>query len=824
MSDCNLTGTIKGYDGSTSRPGTQLKVIKVLPGEGSTTVFGTHIATHTLLSNGTWWPLIKIERKAVAYVYCNAPGFDASQDHGTPLQIPDASSAPLASLAAAVSLPSQVLVALTPATPIVVKASDGSPSYSSVSEIQFDDGGGFMLDQPSPGKVRVRIDGNSIPLTSPGTGTSSTGTLAFNADSDGNGSGKIAFQINSVEQASVENDGSFRGHLNGSDITSATVERDRFGRYFLRNLQSIIAKIRTGNNAVANIVWLGDSIGQIGYVYNPLMAALKAILGDAGVGFLRFDVSNAVYGTAGGVTGTWVETTRDGAARGIQCASINSTVVNSTASIAGSSCIATSIDVIYVKQSGGGTFEVSIDGGAYAHSTSTANASLDIGVLSITGLTYGQHDVTVKVTAAGSSGVGLTGANFKIDDVPGVRSHLAANTGSLASQFAAMNATTFENGLLALDGTLFMLEWGHNEAGAVTPIADYVATLQTIIDRIRAKLPLADILLVATDKGTALPAGTQMIDYALAVLDLARANDNVAYVDWYKWMGDWDDADARGLFDDAAHPSLAGGRVLADQTMAFLGDGVGGWHQGGIFAGALGIPYGLAGPVTIPYAPNPFASSYAQKVSGPNEPGADNLWQIGNYGFDMGVDLTHANGLSIGDTIDRADFRIVKLGAGVFAMGLGTNAIERLRVMPHGGSVPGVVIEAASGQSVPVFQSRGGSDLRGLGATHGESLVIDSVSEEITLATGATTTDSSANLLPAGALILSVTARVTTTITTAANWKVGDATTANRADEVWRRALVASLPGLRAALRGDLPPAWSSVLLLPCVPWSYLPQ
>ena len=53
--------------------------------------------------------------------------------------------------------------------------------------------------------------------------------------------------------------------------------------------------------------------------------------------------------------------------------------------------------------------------------------------------------------------------------------------------------------------------------------------------------------------------------------------------------------------------------------------------------------------------------------------------------------------------------------------------------------------------------------------------------EEITLATGATTTDSTANLLPANSLIVAVTARVTTTITAAATgWSLGDASTSDR--------------------------------------------
>jgi trimeric autotransporter adhesin len=52
--------------------------------------------------------------------------------------------------------------------------------------------------------------------------------------------------------------------------------------------------------------------------------------------------------------------------------------------------------------------------------------------------------------------------------------------------------------------------------------------------------------------------------------------------------------------------------------------------------------------------------------------------------------------------------------------------------------------------------------------------------ELLTLSTSGTTTDTSANLLPANCLIHAVLARVITTIGTATDWSVGDATTATR--------------------------------------------
>jgi len=68
-----------------------------------------------------------------------------------------------------------------------------------------------------------------------------------------------------------------------------------------------------------------------------------------------------------------------------------------------------------------------------------------------------------------------------------------------------------------------------------------------------------------------------------------------------------------------------------------------------------------------------------------------------------------------------------------------------------------------------------------LTTTKGATLKPFWLEEEVTLATGATTTDSTANLLPAKSLIIAVTGRVTATITAAATgWKLGDPTTDDR--------------------------------------------
>lgn len=66
-----------------------------------------------------------------------------------------------------------------------------------------------------------------------------------------------------------------------------------------------------------------------------------------------------------------------------------------------------------------------------------------------------------------------------------------------------------------------------------------------------------------------------------------------------------------------------------------------------------------------------------------------------------------------------------------------------------------------------------------LGA-NGETWVRGYSTELLTLSTAGTTTDTTGNLLPANAIIEAVVARVTTTITTATDWQLGDATTPGR--------------------------------------------
>lgn len=128
-----------------------------------------------------------------------------------------------------------------------------------------------------------------------------------------------------------------------------------------------------------------------------------------------------------------------------------------------------------------------------------------------------------------------------------------------------------------------------------------------------------------------------------------------------------------------------------------------------------------------------------------------------------------------------------------FRSSTATNLETLLENMQSNPTIPGVftitntTIGAAAGTGS--FVTAGGlyvaktsyfaGELNQVTANGGE-WVRGSASELLTISTSGTTTDTTANLLPANSIIEAVVARVTTTITTATDWKLGDPTSATR--------------------------------------------
>lgn len=124
-----------------------------------------------------------------------------------------------------------------------------------------------------------------------------------------------------------------------------------------------------------------------------------------------------------------------------------------------------------------------------------------------------------------------------------------------------------------------------------------------------------------------------------------------------------------------------------------------------------------------------------------------------------------APSLSFEDDPDTGLFSIVNN-----ALSLAAGGTEGMRVDATDARVFRALLALGSSAQVARLQLNGAS---------GGSWELTSVAALATLSTGGTTTDT-ASIIPANSFVVAVTYRVTTTITTAANFSIGDATTAAR--------------------------------------------
>ena len=115
------------------------------------------------------------------------------------------------------------------------------------------------------------------------------------------------------------------------------------------------------------------------------------------------------------------------------------------------------------------------------------------------------------------------------------------------------------------------------------------------------------------------------------------------------------------------------------------------------------------------------------------------------------------------------------------ALGAASKQYCDLKLLKSGGTMTGLLVLSADPSAALNPVTKQYADAKHAAATaNGSNATVQTASELLTLSTAGLTTDTTANLLPAGAIILAVTARITTTITTTTDWKLGDATVADR--------------------------------------------
>jgi len=362
------------------------------------------------------------------------------------------------------------------------------------------------------------------------------------------------------------------GALNPNSVISAS------GRPLLKNWLAKIGNIASnsvGGSKAAVIAYIGDSWVVNDYITGYLRNGLQAQYGFGGCGFVNLTttllIPNPRCATVA-TTGTWTDINgtagnANGAGPDHYAVSSTDTSTPATKSV---TAMANSFVIYYLLQSGGGSFEYNIDGGSWTV-INTSNATSALGTTTISGLDGNGHTLNMQMTAAGTSNVTIFGVDAQITNLSGVRVHRLGRNGSQASDWIAYNQTIWQAGLAALAPDTVIISLGANDCAVGVAPATYASNLSTLVSDIQTAVPGADIILVPqSDLGEA--TTYPMSQYVFADWSLAVSLP-AGFVDAYDSIGPYTAANARGLYNDYAHVSPAGGAIFGALITDYLSKG-----------------------------------------------------------------------------------------------------------------------------------------------------------------------------------------------------------------------------------------------------------
>ncbi len=328
----------------------------------------------------------------------------------------------------------------------------------------------------------------------------------------------------------------------------------------------------------AVVAFLGHSWVARKNLYAALATYLRTNIGDGGNGWVSAadDNSNGVlYGATWVRVGTWTDVDayggsgQDLTAKGLDLMHATSTDVATPAkiTIASSGTANTAFVIHWLTQPSGGSFRYRVDAGGWT-TVATAGGSTLASTTTISGLSDATHTLEIEVTVAGS-GVTLMGVDLQRTTGDGVRLHKLGNGSVHTAEFAGVDATIWQSQLTAIGPDLIpILCLTNDRSGNVVPSVT-AANLSILVDRCRAAVPLADILLIS-DAATGDSATYGMDAYDQVVRDLA-VRKSTAFLSGYELMNPYTSNKSRHLLtpDTGGADSVTGdiadnGRHLTD--------------------------------------------------------------------------------------------------------------------------------------------------------------------------------------------------------------------------------------------------------------------
>jgi lysophospholipase L1-like esterase len=340
----------------------------------------------------------------------------------------------------------------------------------------------------------------------------------------------------------------------------------------LANFFAALSHVRSGGKIEpVRVMHFGDSHVAADVLTGEIRRNLQTQFGDGGAGYLvpANPMTTRRRGTSSGATSGWQiegiggRSERDNV---YGLAGIN-LITNSPNERIWVDTAANHFEVHYVREPGGGSIDISLDGTTVldaplslaAHGTATEYFSFDSPADT-------NHRLEIRTLRPGKTRIlGIVAERL----APGVSYDVFGINGARISRLMTWNATTFAAELGQRKPDLIILAYGTNEIGDAdwTP-ASYRRLLKSVIQRIRAAVPHASILLFAPPDRADLPLAAARIPAMIETQRSVALESGVAFWSAFNAMGGPGSMNAwvtRGWAQgDRVHLTRPGYDLLAD--------------------------------------------------------------------------------------------------------------------------------------------------------------------------------------------------------------------------------------------------------------------
>ena len=229
------------------------------------------------------------------------------------------------------------------------------------------------------------------------------------------------------------------------------------------------------------------------------------------------------------------------------------------------------VDVYYLTQPGGGQFSVSVND-EISETVSTSSESVQSGFFSVKAPNEGENSFAIR-TSNGS--VRLFGAVLE-NESPGVVYDSLGVNGAFAGLLATvMNQQHWTEQLQHRKPNLVILNYGTNESQFASDdqMARYEKELRLVVDRVRAALPRASILIVSPmDRGKRIGGGRVITLPSIPkIVEMQRRvalETNCAFLNLFAAMGGestmarWHEGRKHLVGGDLTHPTADGAQTV----------------------------------------------------------------------------------------------------------------------------------------------------------------------------------------------------------------------------------------------------------------------